>query len=66
MRIKLMNTVSETSFMCKPHNNFGAVRQQAITSAGVDRDLCLHMVPLAHNEFIYLPVFKSTINMPSY
>ena len=28
----------------------GAVRQQAITRANVDRDLCCHMASLGHNE----------------
>ena len=30
--------------------NIGAVRQQAITWANVDSDLCCHMVSLGHNE----------------
>ena len=30
----------------------GAVRQQAITWANVDPDLCRHMASLGHNELI--------------
>ena len=32
----------------------GAVRQQAITWANVDPDLCRHMVSVGHNELIYV------------
>ena len=31
----------------------GAIRQQAITWANVDPDLCHHMVSLGHNELIH-------------
>ena len=34
-------------------NGFGAIRQQAITWANVDLDLCHHMAPPGHNELNY-------------
>ena len=45
-----------TIFMVSQHwfwQWLGAVRQQAITWANVDPDLCLHMVSLGHNELSY-------------
>ena len=40
----------------------GAVRQQAITWANVDPDLCCHMMALGHNELTYIPAWVN--NMP--
>ena len=34
---------------------FGAVKQQAITWANVDPDLCCHMVSLGHSKLIHGP-----------
>ena len=59
-RIQLI--ISQCRFKCR----LGALRQQAITWASVNPDLCLHMVLLEPNDLIiFLMIFMSICTMLS-